>query len=143
LSPILPGYTFSPLIQNISVDNVNVSNIYFYLSIRIFTISGYIKNDKGAACENTEVFATGLKNQSVYSDSKGLYTFRISKGQYTIAVSNNNYNLTPAYSNVIVSSKDISNVNFTHITASYNNYNSSNYYCLINMVFIIKKWNFK
>lgn len=120
LTPVKSGYTFSPASQNAIINNVNVSGVNFTassISPTTFSLSGTITPAAGGA--SSTITLSGSANATITADSGGNYTFTgLAPGNYTITPSKSGYSFTPASQNAIITSANLSGVNFIAASTS-------------------------
>jgi len=115
VTPSLTGYTFSPSTQSVTVNGANVLAVNFTAAPQVgqtFSISGTISPVVGGSAAT--VLLSGAAGATTLSDNLGNYRFTsLASGAYVVTPSNTGYSFTPVNQSVIISSANVSNVNFT------------------------------
>jgi outer membrane protein assembly factor BamB len=118
ITPVLPGYIFSPetLIVNVKDQDVNNAN---FEAFRGFSLSGTITDKNGQALSGVLVTLDGLKSQpeTALTDGTGFYQFSgLGFDTYTVTPFIEGYGFTPPFQNVTIASSDVeknkTNINF-------------------------------
>lgn len=108
------GYNFTPKNINVTINNANVNNVNSIATLApIFKISGKINNQLGLPVANVTVNLSGTSNQTVTTDSSGVFTFAgLTNGNYTVTPTRAGYIFTPSSLSITIDGNDVTNLNF-------------------------------
>jgi hypothetical protein len=132
VTPVNPGFTFTPSNQNVTLNGVNATGVNFTAAQPTFTVSGSISPATGSsgttiALSGTvsgAVVSSGAKSTAtVTTRSSGSFTFiGVVAGTYTITPTNSAFTFSPASQTVTVNGGNLTGVNFTAISVSPTTY---------------------
>jgi Domain of unknown function (DUF4082)/Bacterial Ig-like domain/Bacterial Ig domain len=114
VTPSKAGFIFTPVSQNVTVSNGNVTAVNFTSATApTFSVSGTISGTGGNAAT---VALSGAQTATTTADASGNYTFiTLVNGAYTVTPTKNGFTFTPANQNVSVSGANVTGVNFTSV----------------------------
>jgi hypothetical protein len=117
VTPSKAGFTFTPVSQNATVSNGNVTAVNFTsVAAPSFSVSGTISGTGGNAAT---VVLSGATNATTTANASGNYTFStLANGSYSVTPSKNGFTFTPATSSVSVSGASVTGVNFTSVAVT-------------------------
>src|SRR6266403_92561 len=113
VTPSRTGFTFSPIVQSVTLNGANVTGLNFTATaFQTFSISGTISPTAGGS--GATVTLSGPASASTTANSSGNYTFTgVANGTYTVTPSNAGYTFTPVNRSVPINGANVSAVNFT------------------------------
>jgi beta-glucanase (GH16 family)/uncharacterized membrane protein len=112
VTPQRAGYTFTPLAQNVSVVNADVSGVNFTAQPPTFAISGTLVPVAGGA--GASLSLNGRVARTTVADESGGFVFTgVPNGTYQITVSNTGYAFTPSALLVTVADEDLTGIAFS------------------------------
>ncbi len=113
VTPSRTGFTFSPIVQSVTLNGANVTGLNFTATaVQNFSISGTISPAAGGS--GATVTLSGAASASTTANSSGNYTFiGVANGTYTTTPSNAGYTFTPVNRSVTINGANVSAVNFT------------------------------
>jgi len=121
ITPVLPGFTFTPLSQVVTVVNGNASAPDFTASPTppatpaTFTLSGTVSLN-GSGLSGATVSISGAGSGSITTLANGAYSFvGVRNGTYTITPSIPGYSFTPSSASLSVQGAGVSGLNFSAV----------------------------
>ncbi len=117
VTPSKTGYSFTPTIKAVTVNNANITGVSFTASVQTqtYSISGTITGVGGAT-----VTLSGAANATTTADGSGNFSFTgLGNGSYTVTPSETGYSFTPANKAVTISSANLTGVSFVATAVTY------------------------
>jgi hypothetical protein len=116
ITPSSSGVTFTPANQTVTINGAHALGIDFVGSTTSFTVSGTI-----TGAPNDSVVLSGANTYNTVTDASGNYTFTgVVNGSYTVTPGTAGFTVTPANQPVTVNGANVTGVNFTATTQSFN-----------------------
>jgi hypothetical protein len=119
MTPSKTGFTFTPVVQSVTVNGANQAGVNFTAQGTgpTWSISGTISPASGG--NGTTVTLSGAANASTVADANGNYSFTgLANGTYTVTPTRNGYTFNPVNQMVSVSSADLNGINFAAVAPS-------------------------
>lgn len=117
VTPVLSGYTFTPVSQAVPVSGANIVGINFTATatpVAAYTISGTIATATNAGIPGVSVSLVGKGSSSTFTDTRGVYSFSgITSGSYTLSPSLTGHSFAPTSKIISVSNADLTAQDFT------------------------------
>jgi hypothetical protein len=119
VTPSKTGFTFTPVIQSVTVNGANQTGVNFTAQGTgpTWSISGTISPASGG--NGATVTLSGAASASTVANANGSYSFTgLANGSYTVTPTRNGYTFNPVNQMVTVSSADLNGINFTAVAPS-------------------------
>lgn len=114
VTPKLVGYSFTPVNQQVTISNANVTGVNFTsMAVQTFSISGTVTLN-GTGQSGVTMTLTGAGSGTTTTDSNGNYTFSgLNAGTYTITPSKSGFTYNPTNLTVTITTGNVTGQNFT------------------------------